>query len=244
MYRQLYPQSKSDKFSVRIFSIFDEDGDDSLDFAEFMRAIRVTMDGNVQDKLKCAFAIYDLKGDGKIDKKEMKKVLNQIYDMFGEDSRTLRRRAKIADKKVDLIFDKFDVDGDNSLSLDEFVNGCLKDEHLKQILMASLMHETGGSNGTSISSGIGSSSSNITPVETNSPEHPHHLHHHHHKYHHLSPFNTTTATTTTTTTTTVGDYSNSSSITSGSVSNNYTSTGKPSTSLSGLAKRALNKLHI
>ena len=237
MYRQLYPQSKSDKFSVRIFSIFDEDGDDSLDFAEFMRAIRVTMDGNVQDKLKCAFAIYDLKGDGKIDKKEMKKVLNQIYDMFGEDSRTLRRRAKIADKKVDLIFDKFDVDGDNSLSLDEFVNGCLKDEHLKQILMASLMHETGGSNGTSISSGIGSSSSsNITPVETNSPEH------HHHRFHHLSPLNTTTATTTTTTT--VGGYSNSNSVTSGSGSNNYTSTGKPSTSLSGLAKRALNKLHI
>ena len=74
MYRQLYPHSKSDKFCARIFTIFDRNKDNFLDFEEFLRAIKITMSNNVKDKLKCAFEIYDLKGDGKIDKKEMKKI--------------------------------------------------------------------------------------------------------------------------------------------------------------------------
>lgn len=137
MYRQLYPYGRSDKFCNRIFTIFDENQDNKLDFNEFLRAIKITMNGDVKDKLRCAFAIYDLNGDGKIDKKEMKKVLNHIYDMLGEDTLKYRRHGRVTDKKVDLIFDKFDLDRDNCLSLDEFIDGCLKDEYLSQLLRTS-----------------------------------------------------------------------------------------------------------
>jgi Ca2+-binding EF-hand superfamily protein len=142
MYRQLYPHSKSDKFCARIFTIFDRNKDNFLDFEEFLRAIKITMSNNVKDKLKCAFEIYDLKGDGKIDKKEMKKILNHIYDMLGEDNKQLRLRSKFADKKVDLIFEKFDLDRDDSLSLDEFISGCLRDEYLNQLFKSSFASES------------------------------------------------------------------------------------------------------
>jgi Ca2+-binding EF-hand superfamily protein len=142
MYRQLYPHSKSDKFCARIFTIFDRNKDNFLDFEEFLRAIKITMSNNVKDKLKCAFEIYDLKGDGKIDKKEMKKILNHIYDMLGEDNKQLRHRSKFADKKVDLIFEKFDLDRDESLSLDEFISGCLRDEYLNHLFKSSFSVES------------------------------------------------------------------------------------------------------
>lgn len=139
MYKQLYPNSKSSKFCARIFEIFDCNKDNFLDFNEFLRAIKITMNGDVNDKLKCAFEIYDLKGDGKLDKKEMKKILNHIYDMLGEDNRRYRRMSKIADKKVDLIFEKFDKNKEDSLSLDEFIKGCLKDDYLNQMLKPSFL---------------------------------------------------------------------------------------------------------
>ncbi len=58
--------------------------------------------------------------------------------MLGEDNRLLRHKSKFADKKVDLIFEKFDLDRDDSLSLDEFVSGCLRDEYLSHLLNSSL----------------------------------------------------------------------------------------------------------
>lgn len=110
MYRQLYPNSKSDKFCLRIFSIFDCDKDDCLNFGEFLRALKITSTGNVHDKLKCAFQIYDLNGDGHLDKKETKTILDHIYDMVGEDKRKTRKLTRSSEKKVSnfLIFSPLD----------------------------------------------------------------------------------------------------------------------------------------
>lgn len=127
MYRQLYPNSKSNKFCDRIFKIFDKNNDDYLDFNEFLTAITITLNGTCIDKLRCAFEIYDLKGDGVLDKHEMKIILKHIYEMLGEDS-----MKNNATKNVDLIFEKFDSNK-NELTLNEFIQGCLKDEYLAQL---------------------------------------------------------------------------------------------------------------
>jgi Ca2+-binding EF-hand superfamily protein len=132
MYRQLYPHCKSTKFFERIFNTFDLNQDNFLDFGEFLNAIKNTMNGDMNEKLKCAFQIYDLKGDGKLDRHEMKKILKYIYDALGEErskkrSRHLTRRySKAVKRKVDVIFKEFDQDQDDFLSLDEFIQGLLK----------------------------------------------------------------------------------------------------------------------
>lgn len=100
MYQQLYPHSRSNKFCTRIFNVFDSNRDNFLDFGEFLKAIKITMTGNINDKLKCAFEIYDLNGDGKIDKSEMKKILTYIYEMLGEDKFKIGRYSRIAEKKL------------------------------------------------------------------------------------------------------------------------------------------------
>lgn len=174
MYRQLYPYSKSDKFCARIFSIFDCDKDGCLNFNEFLRALKITMNGNVNDKLRCAFQIYDLNGDGHLDRKETKIILENIYDMVGEDRRKSRKLAGSADKKVDLIFQKFDLDRDGKLTLEEFIAGCLRDEYLSSLLKttffpssssssSSSSYHTSDSNASMLTSGAVSS---VTSAET------------------------------------------------------------------------------
>ncbi len=127
IYKQLYPNSRSSKFCDRIFKVFDYSGRNYLDFSEFLTAITITINGTTTEKLTCAFKIYDLNSDGMLDKKELKKILCHIHEMLGESR---RYSSKIADKQVDLIFEKFDLENTEVLTLDQFIDGCLRDDYL------------------------------------------------------------------------------------------------------------------
>lgn len=127
IYKQLYPNSRSTKFCDRIFKIFDYSQRNYLDFEEFLSAITVTINGTPTQKLTCAFKIYDLNSDGILDKKELKQILSHIHEMLGESSRSA---SKIADKQVELIFQKFNIDKNETLNLEQFIAGCLRDDYL------------------------------------------------------------------------------------------------------------------
>ena len=62
-----------------------------------------------------------------LDKKELKKILCHIHEMLGESR---RYSSKIAEKQVDLIFEKFDLENTEVLTLDQFIAGCLRDDYL------------------------------------------------------------------------------------------------------------------
>jgi Ca2+-binding EF-hand superfamily protein len=133
VYKKFYPYGKPLNFSNLIFNTFDEDQDNILDFHEFVKAISIVLHGNLEQKLKCAFKIYDSNGDGVIDKREMKMVINSIYQLFGEEKKQLKK-AKLTEKKVDDIFAKLDTNRDNYISLKEFIDGYLNDQYLLRLL--------------------------------------------------------------------------------------------------------------
>ena len=52
-----------------------------------MIAISVTAQGDLRKKLVLAFKMYDVDRNGKVDKKEMEKIIEAIYDLLGEEHR-------------------------------------------------------------------------------------------------------------------------------------------------------------
>jgi hypothetical protein len=80
-----------------------------------------------------AFKMYDLNGDGFIDKREMIHILESIYELIGEDIKVLRKNKDI-DNAVDFIFGKFDKNKDDKLSKEEFIEGCKEDKNLEHLL--------------------------------------------------------------------------------------------------------------
>ncbi|CAF0969819.1 unnamed protein product [Didymodactylos carnosus] len=102
VYKQFYPHGKADKFAEYVFRIFDKD-----------------LSGAI-----------DLDRNGYVDKKEMKKVMDAIYDLRGED----KNGPNTSKTKIDEIFSKMDKNSDNKLSKEEFINGCMADNYLYQLL--------------------------------------------------------------------------------------------------------------
>ena len=59
-------------FARRLFSVFDENGDKEITFPEFVLAFSVLSPrGSIPDKIAYSFRIYDVDGDGFIDRQEV-----------------------------------------------------------------------------------------------------------------------------------------------------------------------------
>eukprot|EP00736_Rhodelphis_marinus_P000565 Rmarinus@m.28188 len=98
----------------RVISIFDNDGDGNVDFTEFILGLNAfSSKGGKEEKLKFAFRIYDIDGNGYISNGELFTVLKMMV------------ASNLTDTQLQQIVDKTmieaDKDMDGQLSYDEFV---------------------------------------------------------------------------------------------------------------------------
>ncbi len=66
--------------------------------------------------------MYDVDRNGTVDKKEMQKIIEAIYDLLGEE---LRKGENSPSERVKTIMKKLDKDNSGSLSQEEFVEGTI-----------------------------------------------------------------------------------------------------------------------
>ena len=68
----------------------------------------------------------------------MKKIIEAIYELLGNaENGESSLSAVSSEKRVEEIFRKIDINGDNFVSRDEFIEGCMKDEGLRKLLAPS-----------------------------------------------------------------------------------------------------------
>lgn len=132
VFQEFYPQGKAEKFSAQIFNVFDTDRSGKMDFSEFLMAISTSSQGDLKKKLHLGFKLYDMNNNGQIDKKEMAKLIEAIYDLTGEQN---RRGDNDPKQRVEAIFNKIDRDNNGTIDENEFIEGCLSDPVLMRILV-------------------------------------------------------------------------------------------------------------
>ena len=80
--------------------------------------------------------MYDKDGSGTVEMSEMIEILETVYVMEGVAS------ADMAKRRAKQIFRELDVNGDGSITCDEFVKGCMKDEEMVMMLSPEVDEET------------------------------------------------------------------------------------------------------
>ncbi|CAH2325823.1 guanylyl cyclase-activating 2 [Pelobates cultripes] len=122
------------QFIERMFSSFDRNGDNAIDFLEYVAALNLVLRGKLEHKLRWTFKIYDKDGNGCVDKKELKEIIESFYSVKKDWKRDSEAQLLSPDDVCERIFQSVDENGDGQLSLQEFVEGAKKDRWVLEML--------------------------------------------------------------------------------------------------------------
>ncbi|XP_007529801.1 guanylyl cyclase-activating protein 1 [Erinaceus europaeus] len=121
------------QYVEQMFETFDFNKDGYIDFMEYVAALSLVLKGKVEQKLRWYFKLYDVDGNGCIDRDELLTIIRAIRAINPCNDSTMT-----AEEFTDTVFTRIDINGDGELSLEEFMEGVQKDQMLLDTLTRSL----------------------------------------------------------------------------------------------------------
>ncbi|XP_045158035.2 neurocalcin-delta B-like [Mercenaria mercenaria] len=123
-----------------IFDAFDEDGNGTVDFEEFLVGLSIAeMSANTDKvskmkRIRWAFNVYDKDRSGTIDKREMRQIVKAVADVSVLPAKDLENKES-PNKFADRLFDEIDVNGDGEITFEEFAAAAERNATLIEMLM-------------------------------------------------------------------------------------------------------------
>ncbi|XP_061663457.1 guanylyl cyclase-activating protein 1 [Syngnathoides biaculeatus] len=152
--------TEANAYIEQMFRTFDMNKDGYIDFMEYVAALSLVMRGKMEHKLRWYFKLYDVDGNGCIDRHELLNIIKVVRShnrTINNSQKGKRKRLSIplspqairaingnenqemtAEDFTNSVFNRIDINGDGELSLDEFVAGARSDDDFMEVMMKSL----------------------------------------------------------------------------------------------------------
>ena len=114
-----------------VFKVFDIDGNNTMDFSEYLQAKQALKLNTLQDKLGWIFCVFDADGGGTIDINEIEEIVVGIFNFAGH-----KPDEDILELCIKDVKDTLDVDGDGSITKTEFVKNAMKSKFIKNMFLS------------------------------------------------------------------------------------------------------------
>ncbi|XP_016338792.1 guanylyl cyclase inhibitory protein-like [Sinocyclocheilus anshuiensis] len=124
---------ESVEYAEQIFRTLDNNGDGVVDFREYVTAISMLIEGTTVEKLRWSFKLYDKDKDGAITRSEMLEIMQAVYKMSVAACLT-KPDPLTAEECTNRIFVRLDKDNNAIISQEEFIEGALNDEWIREML--------------------------------------------------------------------------------------------------------------
>lgn len=85
------------------------------------------------ERLRWTFKLYDLNGDGCISRNELSEIVQSVHELMGRRPNPADDDRK-AREQVEKVFRKFDLNQDGVITIEEFLETCLKDDTITKSL--------------------------------------------------------------------------------------------------------------
>ncbi|XP_069764139.1 guanylyl cyclase-activating protein 1 isoform X8 [Narcine bancroftii] len=98
---------EANAYIEQMFKTFDMNKDGYIDFMEYVAALSLVLRGKMEQKLRWYFKLYDVDGNGCIDRRELLSIIKAIRAINGS------QQDQSAEDFTNRVFDKIDINGDD-----------------------------------------------------------------------------------------------------------------------------------
>ncbi|GMT36293.1 hypothetical protein PFISCL1PPCAC_27590 [Pristionchus fissidentatus] len=132
---ELFPHGDIEHYSDLLFETFDNDGNGTINFQEFVRALSVLCRGTIDEKLDWLYKLYDPKDKGEVTWHRLFYVITATDDLIGRKARPTYSREQRA-ARAHAVFAKFDLDKTGHVSKKNFFHVCKTDPQIMDSISA------------------------------------------------------------------------------------------------------------
>ncbi|WKY16895.1 hypothetical protein Q1695_001478 [Nippostrongylus brasiliensis] len=128
-FAELFPHGDIEHYSDLLFDTFDNDGNGTINFQEFVKALSILCRGTMDEKLDWLYKLYDPKDKGEVTWHRLFYVITSMDDLMGRRARPLLTREQRA-QHAHNVFQKFDIGKRGRISKEDFFTVCKTDRQI------------------------------------------------------------------------------------------------------------------